>query len=166
MITVCSTGWSVWSTYHRRSQVPQRTTWREAAELVKREWREGDRVTWYPAWAEEARLALHGLEPLQLPHQGDVDLGRASRLWVLGAFGHDGTSLIKDPALRLLQTLELVRQEQLRPSDSGPVSISLLQIKSHRVVSDVLRDLEDVNRVEVTRRRLNSSREDLKNKLT
>ena len=106
VVTVVSTGWSVWSTYHRRAQVPQRQAWHEAASQVKAKWRSGDRITWYPHWAEEARLALHDLEPLQLPQRGEVDLGRASRLWVLGAFGYDGLRLIQDPNLKHLQSLQ------------------------------------------------------------
>ena len=156
-LTVGLTVWSMWSTYHRRGQVPQRDTWREAAARVKLKWREGDRVTWYPVWAEEARLALHGLEPLQIPLHGEVDLGRASRLWVLGAFGYDGSRLIDDRHLKILQTLKVLSQEHIQRQSSGPVSITLLGVEGHRVVGDLVKDLADQTRVEVTRRHLASS---------
>ena len=160
-LTIGLTVWSVWSTYQRRGQVPQRDTWREAATRVQLKWREGDRVTWYPVWAEEARLALHDLEPLQLPHHGEVDLGRASRLWVLGAFGYDGSRLIDDGNLKPLQELKVLSQERIQRPGSGPVSITLLSVENHRVTGDLIKDLADQARVEVTRKRLASSELDL-----
>ena len=158
IITTSFTGWSVWSTHHRRAQVPQRDVWREAAERVKVEWRQGDRVTWYPTWAEEARLALHGLTPLRLPQRGEVDLGRASRLWVLGAFGYDGEHLTKNDDLKILQSLKILSQDLMQRQGSGPVSISLLSVENHRVMNDLVEDLRDADRIEVARRRLSTSK--------
>ena len=155
LFTVILTGWSVWSTYQRRRAVPSRAEWSAAAAAVRAHWRVGDRVTWYPTWAEEAKLSLHGLSPLILPERGRVDLGRARRLWVLSALGYQSAQLVSDPEIITLQPLTVsATQPQIEES---PVSLTLFEVGGARVQHDLIADLEHVERVHVSRRTLKPS---------
>lgn len=157
-LTASLTLWSVYSTLMRRASVPTRAEWDAAADIVRAHWRAGDHVTWYPMWADEARLSLHGLTPLVLPHprgaDREVDLGRARRVWVLGAFGYDGAKLISGADVKPLQPLRLAQSPH--HVAVGDVSISLLEVGGAQVTADLLGDLDEPELVQVTRVRLSS----------
>lgn len=152
LVAVCSlTIWSVLSTWQRRASVPSRLAWQKAVEQIKTNIKEGDRVTWYPEWAGEARLALHDLPVLPLPFKGSVDLGQARRLWVLGAFGYNGTKLASSQHLQALQKLEVISESSILIPNSGPVSLSLLEVKGEEVLHALYDELDDSNLVRFSR---------------
>lgn len=150
MVVIASL-FSIWETTTRRAKVPSRETWDEAVAQIKPLLKKGDLVTWYPEWAGEARLSLHGMPIILLPHHGEVDLGAAQRLWVLGAFGYDGEGLAKGDHLKTLQKLKRVSTEQLKKDDSGAVSISLLQVIGEKMEHDLYEELSEPNKIQVFR---------------
>ena len=138
-------------TIQRRSSVPSRDTWHEAAKLVRAEVRPDDRVMWYPQWAGEARLALHHLPLIVPPHQGRLDVGRAKRLWVIGGFGYHGEQLIKGEHLEVIQPLKVIKTDRFSSHGKGEVTVTLLEVGGAAVQSDLLRDLSNSSLVEVIR---------------
>lgn len=148
-----STGWSLWSTVNRRLSVPTRATWQRAVTHVQAALKPHDRVTWYPEWAGEARLAMHGLPTLILPHQGTVDLAEAKRLWVIGGFGYDGQVLADGTHLQPIQKLKVISHEILTAKHSGAVSITLLDVQGEQVTHSLFDDLDDSNKVSIDRTR-------------
>ena len=156
-LLVISAFGSVYSTLQRRSSVPSRELWQEAVLQIKENLQVGDMVTWYPKWAGEARLVLHDLPILLLPHQGAIDLGSAKRLWVLGAFGYDGQRLASGKHLKPQQRLSIISQETISSDDSGPINLSLLKVHGPLIAQSLYQDLHDPLKVTVTRKALSLS---------
>ena len=157
-LLLLATSLSVWETMTIRSSVPSRATWSAAAQHVMSQLQTGDLVTWYPEWAGEGRLSLHGLPIKLLPHQGSVDFGEANRLWVLGAFGYDGRSIAKGKHLSSRQPLNVLTEEWIQSDESGAVSITLLQVGGEKVTEDLYKDLSDPSKVEIYRTSRNTFR--------
>ena len=155
---IAATSWSVWETATRRKSVPTRATWSAATDMVRDRLRPGDKVTWYPEWAGEARLSLHGLPILALPHRGEVDLGSATRLWVLGAFEYDGRKLARGEHLQPIQAMRELSYERVSLKDSGGVTVSSFSIGGEKVEDSLYDDLSDQHKVEVFRSLKRSNR--------
>ena len=142
---------SVIVTYTRQQSVPSRATWNKAISFVNERLEPGDKVTWYPEWAGEARLGLHDLPILILPHHGQVDLGTAKRLWVLGGFGYSGRKLASKKHLDPLQDLEMIHEKEIKVLGSGPVNISLLKVVGSHVYQSIYEDLSHSEIVSIHR---------------
>ena len=153
LILIATLG-SLWSDMKRRVNVPARETWRQAADFIRGRWENGDQVMWYPEWAGEARLALHGLELLIPPHRGEVDVGRAKRLWVIGGYGFDGQLLASGAHLHPIQPLSVAETKAFRGVEGGEVVVTLLRVDGDQVTHDLLNDLP---RVEISRSSLLNS---------
>ena len=150
-LLISCTAWSVWSTVQRRAAVPSRETWSLASHYIKENLIEGDFVTWYPEWAGESRLSLHGLPVIPLAQQGEVDFAQAKRLWVLGAFDRDGVHLQNSSKYQIVQNLGLISKKVFQAQDSGPVSLSLMKIKGPINLHNLYDDLPNPNRVSFSR---------------
>lgn len=70
-----------------RARVPPMQDWREAAELVRSEHREGDAVTVAPSWADPLLRWVVG-DVISMRQAGRSDLAPWERLWVLSIRGH------------------------------------------------------------------------------
>ena len=150
-IVIFSTGWSLGSTLLRRADVPARHTWDQAAEYVKSSLQPDDLVTWYPEWAGEAKLSLHGLPVMIMPHQGQIDLASGNRLWVIGGFGYDGKVLAAGDHIQTLQKLKLRSYKEFSSPQAGRVSVTLLDIEGQKIRHSLFKDLDHSSKVQVIR---------------
>lgn len=147
LLTFMSFVYTLWI----RASVPTRAEWGVAIEHIRSHLKEDDRITWYPEWAGEGRLFLHDLPAFYLPFKGEVDLGHARRLWVIGAFGYEGSDLLLGAHLKPLQKLSVISKKQL-----GDLSVHLLRVESGGVLASLYDDLSSKDRVKVYRSAIRS----------
>lgn len=85
-LLVLIAGWAAWATRRAAREVPGDAAWRQAAALVRSEFRQGDLIVFAPAWVEPTgRLHLGDLMPLE--DLGRMDAARFARVWVLAIRG-------------------------------------------------------------------------------
>jgi len=144
----------------QRARAPTPEDWRAAVEALRPLLAPGDAVTWLPEWAGEGRVALRalGATPEErarrvwyAPHEGELDLGRARRVWVIGAFGRSGRDLAGEGPRR---ADGLEPRQPLRVGarlDLGRLDLTALDVGGARVAAGLYEDLSDPARVEVWR---------------
>ena len=158
LISLGGLGITLW----QRAQVPSRQEWRTALDKARSMLTPRDKVAWLPEWANEGRLFMHDLNTLPLPFEGEVDLGRAERLFVLGTFGARGEDLMHPLSdlharYRTLQPLNLTSTQEI-----GPITLQVLKVEGGEVLADLRADLEDPERVQVFRHRRPRNRRKVK----
>jgi hypothetical protein len=89
--------------------------------------RPGDAVAVLPFWADRAKIYLHGLPVVALPHLAEEDVERYQRLFVLSQ-----PDLPRSSATRELAGLERKLARVFGPKRYGPLSLSLLRPRPGR----------------------------------
>ncbi len=71
------------------ARVPDLADWLAAAEVVRADYREGDRVVFDPPWAQEGAPFLEGMDVVTSETVDWYEVGKRRRVWILTAMGRD-----------------------------------------------------------------------------